>query len=202
MELDLSCRIDPGRGCVMSGSAIEAYGDFLRGLVNDPKGVSAPTPSSPTLARAIAAEVDLSREGLVIELGPGTGVVTEALLQYGVPADRLVAIELEPNFAQLMHQRFPSVKIHHGDAVNFENCIRFGSRVAAIVSGLPLLNFPLALRRSLLRRALACQDGGGSFIQLSYSWRPPVPPEPDMSLNKKIVWRNLPPAHVWTYRAA
>jgi len=68
----------------MRDSTTTAYGDFLRGLVNDPKGVSAPTPSSPALARVIAAEVDLSREGLVIELGPGTGVVTEALLERGL----------------------------------------------------------------------------------------------------------------------
>jgi phospholipid N-methyltransferase len=110
----------------MSGREIAAYGDFLRGLVNDPKGVSAPTPSSPALARAIAAEVDLSREGLVIELGPGTGVVTQALLQRGVPADRLVAIEQEPNFAQLMRKRFPSIKLYQHDAVNFEHCIKGG----------------------------------------------------------------------------
>jgi phosphatidylethanolamine/phosphatidyl-N-methylethanolamine N-methyltransferase len=184
----------------MSGREIAAYGDFLRGLVNDPKGVSAPTPSSPALARAIAAEVDLSREGLVIELGPGTGVVTQALLQRGVPADRLVAIEQEPNFAQLMRKRFPSIKLYQHDAVNFEHCIRSGAKVAAIVSGLPLLNFPQPSRRSLLRRALTCQGSGGSFIQLSYSWRPPVLPGPGMLLSKKIVWRNFPPAHVWTYR--
>jgi phosphatidylethanolamine/phosphatidyl-N-methylethanolamine N-methyltransferase len=185
----------------MNGSEIAAYGDFLRGLVNDPKGVSAPTPSSPALAHAIAAEVDPSREGLVIELGPGTGVVTQALLQRGVPADRLVAIEQEPNFAQLMRERFPAIQLCQRDAVNFEHCLQAGAKVAVIVSGLPLLNFPLEVRRSLLRRALACQDSGGSFIQLSYSWRPPVAPEPNMLLSKKIVWRNFPPAHVWTYRA-
>ena len=56
------------------------YGVFLRGLISNPKGVSAPTPSSPVLAQAIAAELDLSRPGLVLELGPGTGAVTAALL--------------------------------------------------------------------------------------------------------------------------
>ena len=184
----------------MSESALAAYGDFLRGLVNDPKGVSAPTPSSPTLARAIAAEVDLSRDGLVIELGPGTGVVTQALLQHGVPADRLIAIEQEPNFAKLMRGRFPSVRVFHRDAMAFERCIRPGAKVAAVVSGLPLLNFPMFTRRSLLRRALACQDTGGCLIQLSYSWRPPVTPDAGMLLSKKIIWRNFPPAHVWTFR--
>ncbi|HET7084575.1 MAG TPA: rRNA adenine N-6-methyltransferase family protein [Rhizomicrobium sp.] len=177
------------------------YGDFLRGLVHDPKGVSAPTPSSPALARALAGEVDISRPGLVLELGPGTGVVTEALLQQGVEPERLIAIEQEPNFAQLMRRRFPAVKVCHSDALVFETCLPAQACVAAIVSGLPLLNFPLAIRRSLLRRALACQWAGGSFIQLSYSWRPPVPLESGMTLDKKIIWRNFPPAHVWTYRS-
>ncbi len=179
-----------------------AYGDFLRGLVSNPRAVSAPTPSSPTLARAIAAEVDLSRDGLVIELGPGTGVVTEALLDHGVSPTRLVAIELEAGFANLMRHRFPQITVHHGDAVLFESQITFDAQVAAIVSGLPLLQFPMATRRSLLRRALACQGAGGVFIQLSYSWRPPVLPETGMTLTHKTVWRNFPPAHIWTYRAA
>src|SRR6266702_3875197 len=106
----------------MTDGGTTAYGDFLRGLVHDPKGVCAPTPSSPALARAIAEEVDPLREGLVIELGPGTGVVTQALLQHGVAADRLVAIEQEPNFARLMRQRFPSIELHHRDAMIFEAC--------------------------------------------------------------------------------
>lgn len=183
-------------------SSAAAYGDFLRGLISNPRGVSAPTPSSSTLARAIAAEVDLSRDGLVIELGPGTGVVTKALLEHGVPADRLVVIEQEPCFAQVLRKRLPQVTVHQGDALIFESQIAFDAQVAAIVSGLPLLQIPLAARRSLLRRALACQEKGGLFIQLSYSWRPPVPPEPGMTLHKRTVWRNFPPAHVWTYRAA
>ena len=178
-----------------------AYADFLRGLISNPRGVSAPTPSSPTLARAIAAQVDIARDGLVIELGPGTGVVTQALLEHGVPAHRLVVIEQEPCFAGLLRRRFPQVSVRQGDALIFESQIPFDAPVAAVVSGVPLLQLPLTARRSLLRRALACQDGAGSFIQLSYSWRPPVPPEPDMTVTKKSVWRNFPPAHVWTYRA-
>ena len=176
------------------------YGDFLRGLINDPKGVSAPAPSSPALARAIADEVDPSRDGLVIELGPGTGVVTQALLEHGIAAGRLIAIEQEASFVGLMRERFPHLTVCDGDALLFESCIPAGTPVAAIVSGLPLLNFPVSTRRSLLRRALRRQGRGGSFIQLSYGWHPPVSPGSGIGLSSKIVWRNFPPAHVWTYR--
>jgi phosphatidylethanolamine/phosphatidyl-N-methylethanolamine N-methyltransferase len=176
------------------------YSDFLRGLINDPRGVSAPTPSSSALARAIAAEVDPSRDGLVMELGPGTGAVTQALLEHGIAAGRVIAIEQGPVFVGLMRERFPDVTVCEGDALLFENCIPAGARVAAIVSGLPLLNLPVPTRRSLLRRALRCQGRGGSFIQLSYGWHPPVSTQSGTSLSGKVVWRNFPPAHVWTYR--
>lgn len=177
------------------------YGDFLRGLIHDPRGVSAPAPSSPALARAIALEVDPARDGLVIELGPGTGVVTQALLDQGIDAGRLIVIEQEPAFVGLMRERFPRVSVQCGDALLFENCIPTGAKVAAVVSGLPLLNFPVSTRHSLVRRALRRQGQGGSFIQLSYGWHPPAVPDAGMRLESKLVWRNFPPAHVWSYRA-
>ena len=70
-----------------------------------------------------------------------------------------------------------------------------------MVSGLPLLHFPKPARASLLERALARQGRGGLYIQLSYSWLPPVAPPPYVALIKRAVWRNFPPAHVWTYRS-
>ena len=176
-----------------------AYGDFLRGLISNPRGVSAPTPSGPILSRTIAAQVDQTRAGLVVELGPGTGVVTQALLERGIAPGRLIAIEQTACFAQLIRRRFPAVLSHQGDALSFEKYLPPHAEVSAVVSGLPLLQFPLDLRVSLLRRALACQGKGGRFVQLSYSWRPPVPPDPGMRLEKTVVWRNFPPAHVWTY---
>jgi phospholipid N-methyltransferase len=71
--------------------------------------------------------------------------------------------------------------------------------IAAVVSGLPLLHLPDATRRSLLTRALAAQGPGGLFIQLSYSWRPPVKAGEGVTLTKRAIWQNFPPAHVWTY---
>jgi phosphatidylethanolamine/phosphatidyl-N-methylethanolamine N-methyltransferase len=183
-----------------AGTDSLSYGAFLRGLIADPKGVSAPTPSSPVLSDAIAAELDLSRPGLVVELGPGTGAVTAAL-QKLVGGDRILAIERETNFLTPLRTRFPDVEIRFGDALNFERFLPEGAEVAAVVSGLPLLHLPQATRRSLLARALECQPKGGLFIQLSYSWLPPVKAGEGMTLSKRAIWQNFPPAHVWTYRA-
>ncbi|MES2294054.1 MAG: phospholipid methyltransferase [Pseudomonadota bacterium] len=182
-----------------------AYAEFLRGLVDDPRGVSAPTPSGPALSAAIAAEVDPARPGLVLELGPGTGVVTEALVARGVSPARLVLIESGGYFCDRLRARFPRATVCAADAFAFEQCLpgpatTDGAAIAAVVSCVPLLNFPHAERISLIERALDAQGPGGRFIQLSYGWRPAVAPGPRLAVTGKMVWRNLPPAHVWTYR--
>jgi phosphatidylethanolamine/phosphatidyl-N-methylethanolamine N-methyltransferase len=181
-------------------TASPTYGAFLRGLIANPKGVSAPTPSSPALAEAIAAALDSSRRGLVVELGAGTGAVTAALIRR-LGAGRLIAIEQDAHFARLLRQNFPDLHVRQGDALAFEDFLPPDTQIAAVVSGLPLLHLPKPTRTSLLERALAPQDGSGLFIQLSYSWVPPVTPPPGVALAKRAVWRNFPPAHIWTYRA-
>ena len=177
-----------------------SYGDFLRGLLDNPRGVSAPTPSSAVLAKTIADEVDVSVPGLVVELGPGTGAVTAGLVARGL-APRLVAVEQDENFVAMVKARFGGVDVRQGDALLFEAYLPPEAEVAAVVSGLPLLNFPLAARKALLARALARVRPGGVFVQLSYSWKPPVPPD-GAKLSRRLVLRNFPPACVWTYRAA
>lgn len=177
-----------------------SYGDFLRGLLKNPRAVSAPTPSGPVLAAAMAEKVDPLRPGLVVELGAGTGVVTEALVARGIAADRLLVIEYCAYFAGLLKERFPQATIIQGDAFAFERHLPQGAKVSAVVSGVPLLNFPVWRRKFLIDRGLAVQDAGGRFIQLSYGWKPPIDPG-RRELTKSIVWRNFPPAHVWTYRA-
>jgi phosphatidylethanolamine/phosphatidyl-N-methylethanolamine N-methyltransferase len=177
-----------------------SYGDFLRGLLKDPRGVSAPTPSSPALAAVMAEKVDPLRPGLVVELGAGTGVVTQALLARGISAERLLVIEYGAYFVDLLRKRFPEATVVQGDAFAFERYLPPDTRVSAVVSGVPLLNFPLWRRKTLIERALAVQDAGGRFVQLSYGWKPPIAPG-RKELSRTVVWRNFPPAHVWTYRA-
>lgn len=179
---------------------MSAYGEFLRGLVDDPKGVSAPTPSGPALSAAIAAKVDSRRPGLVVELGAGTGAVTEALTRRGIVPSRLLLVESGDFFCRLLKRRFPGARVAMGDAFRFEEYLPPDARIAAIVSGVPLLNFPPARRQSLIERGLDAQGPGGRFIQLSYGWKPAVPPGPGLCVKKSVVWRNLPPAHIWTYR--
>ena len=105
-----------------------AYVEFLGGLFENPRGVRAPTPSSAFLSAAIADELDLERAGLVIELGAGTGVVTQALLNRGIAAERLLVIESTPAFVKILRQRFPNVRVIEGDALGFDQYCPPGQR--------------------------------------------------------------------------
>jgi phosphatidylethanolamine/phosphatidyl-N-methylethanolamine N-methyltransferase len=180
---------------------MSAYGEFLRGLIAAPKAVSAPTPSSPVLSAAIAAKLDLSRPGLVVELGAGTGVVTQALLARGISPARLLVLENCPYYAALLRKRFSGVEIVESDALQFDRLIPAGMQVAAVVSGIPLLHLPPARRRAFIERALALQPDGGLYVQLSYGWVPPIQPGRDVQMSRTLVWRNFPPAHIWTFTA-
>lgn len=177
--------------------------NFLRGMILRPKKVGAITPSSPALANAIAAQVDPAREGPILELGPGTGVVTQALIERGVPEERLIAIEYDPEFAAMVQKRFPKVRVLQGDAFQFAQMLdgTVQQPYAAIVSGLPLLNFPAETRRALIESALDRLQLGAPYVQFSYGTKPSIPPTERYSVKRAaVIWLNLPPARVWVYR--
>jgi phosphatidylethanolamine/phosphatidyl-N-methylethanolamine N-methyltransferase len=189
----------------MKTSALKEELQFLRGLVANPRSVGAVAPSSIWLARAVAAQVDLNQPGPILELGPGTGAITEAILERGVPPDRLTVIEYDPAFAKQIAARFRGVHVITGDAFNLARLLadRGAQRFAAIASGIPLLNFAPEMRRSLIQTSLEQMRPGAPFIQFSYGFTAPVSaPDGVTSRLAAFVWRNIPPARVWVYRRA
>jgi len=188
----------------MPGSTTAEHLNFLRGLISKPRNVGAVAPSSPALARAIASHVDPSREGPVLELGPGTGVVTEALIARGVPEGQLVAIEYDKEFAELVARRFPHVRVIQGDAFEFAHTLGELARTqfAAIVSGLPLLLHPPEKRRALIESALDHLQPGAPYVQFSYGLHAAIAPSDRYTIKRaSVIWLNIPPATVWVYRA-
>lgn len=178
--------------------------EFLRGLIARPKGVGAIAPSSPALARAIAHEIDPALPGPVLELGPGTGVVTEALIERGVAPSRITAIEYDPDFAVRVSERCPGVTVIRGDAFNLNETLGHTNSApyAAVISGLPLLNWPMAARRALIEDAFRRLSPGAPLVQFSYGLTPPVPESADFAVRRAaVIWANIPPARVWVYRA-
>ena len=178
---------------------------FLKSLVTRPRAIGAIAPSSPALARKIAQQVDPDVPGTVLELGPGTGVVTDALVARGIGIERLIAVEFDPDLAKLMRERFPALRVVEGDAFDLDRTLPWDTSgsLAATVSGLPLLNFPPAIRRALILTALARMPAGGPFVQFSYGFTAPVPADHDISVEQAgLVLANLPPARIWVYRRA
>src|SRR5258708_3959821 len=177
---------------------------FLRSWIEKPLHVGAVMPSSRMLARAMAGYVDPDDTAPVIELGPGTGAITNGLIQRGVDPARLVLVEYNPSFCALLKERYPQATIVQGDAYSLRDTLRNALKVpvSAIVSGLPLVTKPMAVRLKLMREALALAAPNAPFIQFTYSVAPPIPKSlPGVRTQaSERVWLNLPPAGVWVYR--
>ena len=112
-------------------------------------------------------------------------------------------MEFDPDFVRHNHARFPGVRVIQGDAFDLDHTLRGSPQLpySAIISGLPLLNFPVAMRRRLMDGALMRLAPGAPFIQFSYGTKAPVAAPPGYSVVRAaMVWANIPPARVWVYR--
>ena len=181
---------------------------FLRWLSN-PRGMGSLVPSSKSLARAMAAQLsELDPEDYIVELGPGSGVVTRALLKAGVNPQRLVVIERDNAFIARLRHDFPDALILRGDACHLKDILAHHgiSRVAAIVSSLPLLSMPENIRHTIVQEAFSVIRRDGVYIQYTYGLLSPVPERHQRAIGirgrvAKRIWRNFPPARVWRYTA-
>jgi phosphatidylethanolamine/phosphatidyl-N-methylethanolamine N-methyltransferase len=179
---------------------------FLSSWLQSPLKTGAVSPSSPALAKAMAQAIDLEIPGPIVELGPGTGPVTEAILARGVAPERLVTVEFNPGFCKLVKKRFPGVHVVEGDGYALAETLGEVAHepLAAIVSSLPLMTRPMPVRMKTLMAGLKLLKPGAPFIQFTYAMTAPIPPRPHhyaLAASPRI-WLNLPPARVWVYRAA
>jgi phosphatidylethanolamine/phosphatidyl-N-methylethanolamine N-methyltransferase len=187
-------------------AALADSGVFLREWFADPQGTGAIAPSSPQLAAAMARWLPANPDTYVLELGPGTGAVTAALLQRGLREDRLVAIEYNPTLAGLLRKRYPRAHIITGDAWDLEHLLMRQrepiASVGAVISSLPLVNFPLEQAEKLAEKIRAVLEPQGTWVQYSYHIhkRRTRGTSRFQLLASKIVWFNLPPARVNVYQ--
>ena len=161
-------------------------------------------PSGRLLARTMAQYVDPHGTGPVIELGPGTGAITNALVEHGVDQKRLVLVEYNPSFCALLRDRYPQAKVVQGDAYRLRDTLWnvLSAPASAVVSGLPLVTKPMLTRLKLVRDAFVAMSPGAPFVQFTYSVVPPIPKSlPGVATEaSERIWMNLPPARVWVYR--
>jgi len=177
---------------------------FIRSWIEKPISTGAVMPSGRALARTMASYVDPDSEGPVIELGPGTGPVTEALVAHGVDPARLVLVEFNPTFCRLLRARYPMATVVQGDAYRLRRLLEtyVGEPAAAVVSGLPLVTKPLRTRLRLIADAMALLAPSAPFVQFTYAVLPPIPKALSgiTAEASDLIWLNLPPARVWVYR--
>ena len=177
---------------------------FLRSWIEKPLHMGAVMPSGRVLARTMAQYVDIDSKGPVVELGPGTGAITNALIEHGVDQRRLVLVEYNPGFCALLRNRYPHAKVVQGDAYALRESLSdvLSMPASAVVSGLPLVTKPMLTRLKLIRDAFLALAPGAPFIQFTYSVAPPIPKSlPGVSTEaSERIWMNLPPARVWVYR--
>ncbi len=177
---------------------------FLRSWIEKPLHMGAVMPSGRVLARTMAQYVDIKSTGPVVELGPGTGAITNALIERGVDQKRLVLVEYNPGFCALLRDRYPQARVVQGDAYALRDSLWdvLDVPASAVVSGLPLVTKPMLTRLKLIRDAFAALAPGAPFVQFTYSVAPPIPKSlPGVSTEaSERIWMNLPPARVWVYR--
>jgi phosphatidylethanolamine/phosphatidyl-N-methylethanolamine N-methyltransferase len=177
---------------------------FLRSWIEKPLHMGAVMPSGRVLARTMAQYVEIDSDGPVIELGPGTGAITNALIAHGVEQKRLVLVEYNPGFCALLRDRYPQATVVQGDAYALRDSLWnvLSAPASAVVSGLPLVTKPMLTRLKLIRDAFAALAPGSPFVQFTYSVAPPIPRSlPGVSTEaSERIWMNLPPARVWVYR--
>lgn len=177
---------------------------FLKGWIDKPKAVGAIVPTSSFTARKMASVVNPHSGLPVLELGPGTGVITKALLQAGVKPDNLWTIEYSPDFVDHLREHYPQVNVIQGDAFDLDKTLGDQKNAVfdAVISGVPLLNFPVAQRVAYVEDLLDRIPVGRPIVQLTYGPKSPVPAGKGNYTVEHFdfIIRNIPPTQLWIYR--
>lgn len=177
---------------------------FFKGWRSNMKAVGSIVPTSGITARRMASVVNPHSGLPVLELGPGTGVITKAILQKGVQPQNLVSVEFSTDFFQHLVKSYPGVDFINGDAFDLDKTLgpRKDQQFDSVVSAVPLLNFPMHMRVSLIDDLLSRIPAGRPVVQISYGPLSPVVAMPDryQISHYDFVVRNIPPAQLWVYR--
>lgn len=178
---------------------------FIQECLRKPGQMGAIAPSSPRLARAMARWLPDDEHSTILELGPGSGVVTEALLERGLAPSRLIAVEKSPGLAKLLRERFPKIRVVAGDAGELDSILleHTGKKHAgAVISSLPLRSFPKELEALVTRKIHEVLQPGGCWVQFTYhTYKRWINGSRSFDFHStEYVFWNLPPARVLRYK--
>lgn len=195
------------RGSELRRALAEKFDDelkFFKGWIDKPKAVGAIMPTSSVTSRRMASVVDTASGLPVLEVGPGTGVITKAILARGVKPEDLYTVEYSPNFVRHLRRLYPGVNVIEGDAFNLDATLgdKRDLQFDCVISAVPLLNFPIQRRVAYLDDLLGRIPSGRPVIQITYGPMSPIPAGKGNYTVKHadFIIRNIPPAHLWIYR--
>lgn len=176
---------------------------FIRECLRSPKMMGTICPSSRALAKKMAEKVDRDGTGLVVELGAGTGRVTEALLARGIRPGRLFILERSQPLADVLRLKFPGLKVVCGDAAKLSSYLPGDRTVDCIVSSLPFASLNASLAAAIIVQIREHTGNGGKVVQYTYLFgRDHLLARSGFTcLSTAPVWKNLPPARVMEFRA-
>ena len=176
---------------------------FFKGMMQGPRTVGSIAPTSTITARKMASVINPHSGLPVLELGPGTGAITKAILARGIEPEKLIAIEYSTDFFNHLVKRYAGVHFINGDAFDLDKTLGVlnGQTFDCVVSGIPLLNFPMQARVALLETLLDRMPPGRPVVQISYGAVSPIIARPDRYHIKHFdfIVRNIPPAQLWIY---
>ena len=179
------------------------FGRFFATWARNPLKIGAVAPSSPHYGAMMVEKATTALEGPILEIGPGLGVVTRALIEKGIAPERITAIEYDPDFARTLRQRFPRVDVIQGDGLRLDETLgaRKADKFAAILFAVPVAHLGQEEKQKLFCDYISRLSPGGNLTQLSYLMTAPVKPVAGVFgvSCSPIVWRNIPPARVWIY---
>lgn len=178
---------------------------FFKRLVKNPRSLGAIVPSSEALGKFIAEQIDVAGSSPLVEIGAGTGSLTQALLRAGVPPSRLYVVELDRALSAYLKSTLPShVHLITGDACELQNLLppSIIGNVSTVISGIPMMNLSLETQMALTHSCLSVLKPEGRILQFTYGPISPLPAK-KLGLDKKKlghVFLNFPPATIWQYR--
>jgi phosphatidylethanolamine/phosphatidyl-N-methylethanolamine N-methyltransferase len=177
---------------------------FLQTWMKKSKTVGSIWPTSSLMAKRMASVINVGSGLPVLELGPGTGAITEAILATGLKPEKLFAVEYTKVFVDLLQLKFPEINLLHGDAFDLNKTLGNENQILfdCAISGLPLLNFPAAARIAFVEDILNRIPVGRPLVQFSYGPFAPISEKSGHFTVERfdITLRNIPPAQVWLYR--
>ncbi len=184
------------------GTDISNIGLFFKRWLANPLQMGSIVPSSPALCRRVAAHTRINPDQAVLELGAGTGVISKALIASGVPAEKLLVVEIVGSMATHLRQSLPGAHVIQGDARQLPDLIppEWHGRIGTVVCGIPLVLLPLAEQRRFIDAIEAVAPGVG-FLHYSYCVTSPLPWKKHRLMPRREAWTplNFPPASVWRY---